>query len=79
MLKACIFDLDGTLCNTLESMSSVEEGFFAEGSGLIGTEAYREGWFTIQDESSMLAVCAMDPQPGETVVDVCAAPGSKLL
>ena len=63
----------------LESMSSVEEGFFAEGSGLIGTEAYREGWFTIQDESSMLAVCAMDPQPGETVVDVCAAPGGKTL
>jgi len=63
----------------LEPMASVEEGFFAEGSGLIGTEAYGEGWFTIQDESSMLAVCAVDPQPGDTVVDVCAAPGGKTL
>ena len=27
----------------------------------------------------MLAVCAVDPQPGELVVDVCAAPGGKTL
>ena len=63
----------------LEPIPSVEEGFFAEGSGLLSTEAYREGWFSVQDESSMLAVCAVDPQPGELVVDVCAAPGGKTL
>ena len=27
----------------------------------------------------MLAVCAVDPQPGDTVVDVCATPGGKTL
>ncbi len=33
-------------------------------------------WF-VQDAASRLAVSALSPQPGETVVDVCAAPGGK--
>lgn len=40
-------------------------------------EAFREGALTWQDESSMLAVHVLDPQPGELVVDVAAAPGGK--
>ena len=64
---------------TVEPMPSVGEGFFVEGSGLIASEAYQEGWFSIQDESSMLAVCSVDPQPGDIVIDVCAAPGGKTL
>ena len=63
----------------LTPMETVEEGFFAEGSGLVASDAYREGWFSIQDESSMRAVLALDPQPGDTVIDVCAAPGGKTL
>lgn len=39
--------------------------------------AFREGRLTWQDESSMLAVHVLDPQPGETVIDVAAAPGGK--
>lgn len=39
--------------------------------------AYREGLFTIQDESSQLPALALAPQPGDTVLDVCAAPGGK--
>ena len=31
----------------------------------------------MQDESSMLTVYALDPQPGERVLDLCAAPGGK--
>jgi 16S rRNA (cytosine967-C5)-methyltransferase len=31
----------------------------------------------VQDESSMLASCIVDPQPGETIIDTCAAPGGK--
>ncbi|MBO4992330.1 MAG: 16S rRNA (cytosine(967)-C(5))-methyltransferase RsmB [Firmicutes bacterium] len=63
----------------LSPMETVEEGFFAAGSGLVASAAYEEGWFSIQDESSMRAVLAVDPQPGETVIDVCAAPGGKTL
>src|SRR5690606_12316370 len=36
-----------------------------------------EGAFSIQDESAMAAGHLLDPQPGETVLDLCAAPGGK--
>ncbi len=39
--------------------------------------AFKEGRFTVQDESSMLCVRALDPQPGEKILDLCAAPGGK--
>jgi 16S rRNA (cytosine967-C5)-methyltransferase len=39
--------------------------------------AFREGRFTVQDEASQLVVGLLDPQPGERVLDVCAAPGGK--
>ncbi|MFQ6041695.1 MAG: 16S rRNA (cytosine(967)-C(5))-methyltransferase RsmB [Candidatus Poribacteria bacterium] len=39
--------------------------------------AYKRGWFQIQDESSMLTTHILDPQPGEFIIDVCAAPGGK--
>lgn len=35
------------------------------------------GLIYIQEEVSMLPVAIMDPQPGERVLDMCAAPGSK--
>ncbi len=37
----------------------------------------REGKLYQQSLASMLAVAALDPQPGERVLDLCAAPGSK--
>jgi len=40
-------------------------------------ESYREGWFYIQDPSTLLAVKALDPQPEERILDLCAAPGGK--
>ena len=40
-------------------------------------EPTREGQFYIQSLSSMLATVALDPRPGERVLDLCAAPGSK--
>jgi 16S rRNA (cytosine967-C5)-methyltransferase len=38
---------------------------------------FAEGLFTVQDESAMQAVDLLTPQPGETVLDLCAAPGAK--
>lgn len=38
---------------------------------------YRQGLFTVQDESSMCAVRAAGIKPGDIVIDVCAAPGGK--
>ncbi|MGH7994336.1 MAG: RsmB/NOP family class I SAM-dependent RNA methyltransferase, partial [Limisphaerales bacterium] len=49
----------------------------ARGSGLSATRAARQGLIYIQDEASQLVSLLVDPQPGERVLDVCAAPGSK--
>ena len=40
-------------------------------------ESFQKGWFYIQDPSTVLAVRELDPKPGETVLDLCAAPGGK--
>ena len=39
--------------------------------------AYRDGLFYIQDLSSQLCAQALSARPGDTVLDICAAPGSK--
>jgi 16S rRNA (cytosine967-C5)-methyltransferase len=39
--------------------------------------SFRNGFFYIQDPSTHLAVHVLDPQPGESILDACAAPGGK--
>lgn len=39
--------------------------------------SFGEGWFYVQDPSTLLAVQLLEPQPEERVLDVCAAPGGK--
>lgn len=50
-----------------------------KGSGLLDTVQYREGYFSMQDTASVLAAEALCAKPGETVLDICAAPGGKSL
>lgn len=38
---------------------------------------FAEGWFTVQDEGAMLIAGVAEPQPGQRVIDLCAAPGGK--
>lgn len=35
------------------------------------------GRYYVQDPSTLIAVDVLDPQPGETILDLCAAPGGK--
>lgn len=39
--------------------------------------SFRDGWFYVQDPSTLLAVTELNPRPGETILDLCAAPGGK--
>jgi 16S rRNA (cytosine967-C5)-methyltransferase len=45
---------------------------------LSGLPSFQQGLFYVQDPSTLLAVRELDPQPGESVLDLCAAPGGKL-
>jgi len=40
--------------------------------------SFQEGWFYVQDPSTLLAARELDPQPGQSALDYCAAPGGKL-
>lgn len=40
---------------------------------------FAEGWFTVQDPSAGLVAHLAAPKPGETIIDLCAAPGGKIL
>ncbi len=52
---------------------------------LTGTSAikdlpgFREGKWSVQDESSMFVAEAADVKPGQTVFDICSAPGGKTI
>ncbi len=41
------------------------------------TDAYKDGLFYVQDIASQLCCKALDAKPGETVFDLCSAPGGK--
>ena len=44
---------------------------------LAKSSSFKEGLFYVQDKASCFAAEATNPQPGMTVLDVCAAPGAK--
>ncbi|KAH9604923.1 hypothetical protein KSS87_015354 [Heliosperma pusillum] len=46
---------------------------------VLQTGFLREGLCSVQDESAGLAVSVLDPQPGDCIIDCCAAPGGKTL
>lgn len=47
------------------------------GQGIQNLYGYKEGYFTVQDVSSMLVAECAGVCAGDTVIDVCAAPGGK--
>jgi 16S rRNA (cytosine967-C5)-methyltransferase len=38
---------------------------------------FHDGYYSIQDESAALPTILLQPQPGERIIDLCAAPGGK--
>lgn len=62
----------------LRAVPWAEEGFYYEASDQPGRHALHDaGVFYIQEPSAMAVVSALDPKPGERILDLCAAPGGK--
>ena len=54
------------------------EGFYYDPETRPGLHVYHEaGVYYLQEASAMAPVALLDPQPGERVCDLCAAPGGK--
>lgn len=60
---------------TLTSVSPV--GLTISGVPLRTLPSYQQGRFYVQDEGAQLISNLVDPQPGEKILDACAAPGGK--
>ena len=55
-----------------------QEGFRMQSDEVLGRSwLYRVGLIQIQEEVSMLPGYILNPQPGDRVLDLCAAPGNK--
>lgn len=52
-------------------------GLKVKGTGILETEAFREGRFSVQDEASLYASDLAGAKEGMKVLDLCAAPGGK--
>jgi len=50
-----------------------------ERANVFVTEAFKNGWFEVQDASSQKVAQFLDPKPGTKVVDTCAGAGGKSL
>lgn len=55
-----------------------ENGFYYDPQARPGLHPFHEaGVYYLQEASAMSAVALLDPQPGEHILDLCAAPGGK--
>jgi len=50
-----------------------------ERANVFRTEAFKLGWFEVQDASSQLVAAYLDVKPGMKVIDTCAGAGGKTL
>jgi len=80
-LKTSRDDLIKTLSNkavqATESKLVPESIMIAETGEISTLPEFKEGLFFVQDESSMMVSHILAPQEGETILDLCAAPGGK--
>ena len=62
----------------LEKIGFLDKGYYYETPFTLSSmQEYLQGHIYIQDAASQLAAEILDPKPGEKVLDLCAAPGSK--
>lgn len=62
----------------LQKISWAREGFYYDTASQPGRHVLHEaGVYYIQEPSAMAVVEALAPQPGERILDLCAAPGGK--
>ncbi len=67
----------GVILDPLASWSKVGLKIISSGVSIGATPEYLSGHYMLQSASSMCPVMALDPKPGERVLDVASAPGGK--
>ncbi len=82
-IKASVADVKKRLSRDckLQAVPWCKEGFYIthkDGRRDIGnTKEHGLGYFYVQEAASMIPPIVLEPRPGDVVLDMCAAPGSK--
>lgn len=77
-LKASAEEFEKKVPFSLEPVSWAREGYYYQAQEQPGRHILHEaGVYYIQEPSAMAVVEILDPQPGEYILDLCAAPGGK--
>jgi len=82
-LKATVKDVQNALSDA-EIETETIKGYpsalkLKERANVFTTQAFKDGWFEVQDASSQKVAEMLDPKPGMRVVDACAGAGGKSL
>ena len=78
-LKMSVDDFYNKKLYELEPVQWCKEGFYYNGADVRPSKSpyYHAGLYYLQEPSAMSTAAVADIQPGERVLDVCAAPGGK--
>ncbi|OXS27010.1 MAG: RNA methyltransferase [Acetobacterium sp. MES1] len=77
-LKITPDDLANKLSFNTQRVNWCKEGFYIDHTVRPGKNPYYyAGLYYVQEPTAMAAVEVLDPQPGDWVLDLCAAPGGK--
>lgn len=72
--------LDALSAKSIDARScpEVDTGIVLDrGVDVLTLPGFAEGWVSVQDRSAQLSARLINPQPGERILDACAAPGGK--
>jgi 16S rRNA (cytosine967-C5)-methyltransferase len=81
--NTCRIGVSELLAALERSGVSARRGELCDGSVIVAAgrpsslPGFADGWFAVQDQASSFVVAALDPQPGDRVLDACAGPGGK--
>ncbi|UZO80896.1 RsmB/NOP family class I SAM-dependent RNA methyltransferase [Aquimarina sp. ERC-38] len=75
-VKGLLFDED-ILTEAIPGLPNALQ--LKERANVFSTEAFKNGYFEVQDASSQMVAGYLDVQPGQRVVDTCAGAGGKSL
>ncbi len=64
--------LDGIKLNTNDNIC-----YWFSGGNIINTDAFKSGFFHVQDLSSQVCCMVLNPSEKDLVLDICSAPGGK--
>lgn len=81
-LKTTVNELKDSLTDKgfdVDEGKNSKNALIIKGSRLLETEEFKNGEFSVQDESSMVAIETLSPKPGDCLIDLCSAPGGKTI